>query len=116
MHGGQACANPPELAGKALHPHIRIILLFYILRAVHSGRPILLYEKSLDPHSTTPTAIYYLYEPVHTEFFGTRGCLGRGAWLWTRGRAGGHADATRGGGRAGCLDGGENVGYEKHVA
>ena len=32
-----------------------------------TGRPILFYEKSLDPHSTTPTAIYYLYEPVHAH-------------------------------------------------
>ena len=81
-----------------------------------TGRPILIYEKSLDPHWESHAVTFYLKSPPQTDSFGTRGCLGRGAWLWTRGRAGGHADATRGGGRAGCLDGGENVGYEKHVA
>ena len=81
-----------------------------------TGRPILFYEKSLDPHSDAHTVTFYLKSPPQTDFFGTRGWHGRGAWLWTRGRAGGHADATRGGGRAGCLMGGENVGYEKHVA
>ena len=36
-HGVQVCANPPGLAGKALPPHFRVILLIYISRAAHGS-------------------------------------------------------------------------------
>ena len=45
-----------------------------------TGRPILFYEKSLDPHWESHTVTIYLKSPPQTDSFGTRGCLGRGAW------------------------------------
>ena len=105
----------PDMRGNLNPPTLDLFCCFRF-RVPCTGHDFLFDETVLDPHSDSHTGTIYLKSPPQTDSFGTRGCLGRGAWLWTRGRAGGHADATRGGGRAGCLDGGENVGYEKHVA
>ncbi|MDC0525775.1 hypothetical protein OAO87_02155 [bacterium] len=55
------------------------------------------------------TVTFYLKSPPQTDSFGTRGCLGRGAWLWTRGRAEGHADRATRGGRP--SERGQTIGY-----
>ena len=65
-----------------------------------TGRARLNHDKSLEdtlPHSDTRRPTFYLYEQAHTDFFGTRSCLGASAWLRVRERAGGRASASRSG-------------------
>ena len=65
-----------------------------------TGHDFLFDETVLDPHSDSHTGTIYLKSPLQTDLFSTHSWRGRRAWLWTRGRAGEHASASRGGGRA----------------
>ena len=89
----------PDMRGN-LNPPTFDLLCLFCFRSSHTGHEFLTDETVLDPHYDSRTGTIYLKSPPQTDLFGTHGWRGRGAWLWTRGRAGGHTDATRGGGRA----------------
>ena len=61
-----------------------------------------MHKKTLEdylPHSDTRRSTFYLDVSPQMDFFGTRSCLGALRWLRVRGRAGGRASASGGGGR-----------------
>ena len=76
MHEGEVCATLPALVGKALYRHIRIILLIYILRAVHRSPDPPLREVARPPFDDPHGHLFPPRAGAHTDFFGTRGCLG----------------------------------------
>ena len=65
-----------------------------------TGHDFVFDETVLDPHYEPRMATIFLKARPQTDFFGTGHWRGRRVWLWTRGRAGEHASASRGGGRA----------------
>ena len=52
------------------------------------------------PHYERRMATFFLKARPQMDYFGTRHWRGRRVWLWTRGKAGGRASGSCGGGRA----------------
>ena len=89
----------PDMRGNLNPPTLDLFWLFRF-RVLCTGHDFLIDETVLDPHYERHMATFFLKARPQTDSFATRGCRGRRAWLGMRGRAGGGALASRGGGRA----------------
>ena len=89
----------PDVRGN-LKPPTLDLFCFFRFRVPCTGLEFLFDYTPLDPRYERRMATFFFKSLPRTDFFGTRGWRGRGAWLRMRGRTGGRAFGSCGGGRA----------------